>query len=731
MTEQGNHFLTSGTRIAEYRIEKLLGEGGFGLTYLAFDENLEKQVAIKEYLPIDFAIRSTDATVHPRTESTKEAFEWGLNAFINEARTLARFQNPYIVQVYRYFDMNGTAYIVMEYIEGLTLRKSIRESGKLDQSQLMPILLPILEGLVDVHKAEILHRDIKPENILIRDNGKPVLIDFGAARQALGAKSRSITTIITPGYAPIEQYSSKAKVGPWSDIYALGAVAYFCLTQIKPEDASDRVVDDQLRPLTDIARQQGSPAFLEAIDKALAVTPGDRPQTLDEWTNMLQAGEGWKAPTAKDQLLAKKSQEQTKKAGPDATRAMPSNDPEATQLAGSDQAATLARLSTGTGPRPKDPPKRSPVLIGMVLFLAVVAASIAGIVVFKPEILPLWAQNLGMTDASGKLEGGNLENGALENGNLENGKSGTGTSVPESKLSYPLYVTTEPPNASISISGGQQDYTSGIKLPAGEYKLHISLQGYKTIDASVRVVDQEVRKHFVMERAISREEQQAYDRAAKGRQVEDLQAYIDGFPDGAYIGQVKTWLEQVHQEIAAREERARLEKIEQERLAKLEQEKRAKLEQERLAKLEQEKRAKLEQERLARLEQEKRAKLEQEQRAKLEQERRAKEAEQVWVECKPMPSRAAALTGRVYIDTGNTGSNFTLKLGRFTVQPNAIRKIGASDPYRSLCATSSCYEIRGSFGKQEYTYMTGGAVTSRGEACFYYFEEKPHVIRIP
>ncbi len=706
MTEQGNHFLTSGTRIAEYRIERLLGEGGFGLTYLAFDENLEKQVAIKEYLPIDFAIRSTDATVYPRTESTKEAFEWGLNAFINEARTLARFQNPYIVQVYRYFDANGTAYIVMEYVEGLTLRKSIRESGKLDQNQLMPILLPIMEGLVDVHKAEILHRDIKPENILIRENGKPVLIDFGAARQALGAKSRSITTIITPGYAPIEQYSSKAKVGPWSDIYALGAVAYFCLTQVKPEDASDRVVDDQLRPLTEIARQQGSQAFLAAIDKALSVTPSDRPQTLEEWANMLQAGETWEAPAGEDLLLAKRSQDQTTKAGSDGTRVMPKKEAEATRLAGSEQAATLARLSTGVGSKAESRRRKpSSMLWGMGGLLVLIAAIFIGVVV-KPELLPLpWNKEALVKDDGGKQAPVITDKEIPEPGPKQDNSDKTPQPTPVA--TYPLYVTTEPPDASIKLSGEQPDYISGIELPAGEYDLRISLGGYKTITTSISILDREVRQHFELERAISTAEILAYERAGKSRKVEDLEAYIGQYPDGAYIEEVRVWLEQARQEIAVREEeRARLERLEKERLAKLEQERRVKQEQEL------------------------RAKLEQELRAKQEQERKAREAQQNWANCNPLPNRAASLTGRAYFDTGNTAGNFTLKLGRFTVQPNAIRKIGASDPYRSLCATSSCYEIRGSFGRQSYTYMTGGTITNRGEACFYYFEEKPHVIRI-
>jgi len=279
--------LKAGTTLHEFKIERLLGEGGFGLTYLAFDESLQKHVAIKEYLPIDFAIRSEGSTVIPRTESSRGDFDWGLNAFLDEARVLARFNHPNIVRVNRFFQENGTAYIVMEYVDGRTLGELVRELQQLTEREILAILSPLIDGLKHVHQQSVYHRDIKPDNIIIRDNGSPVLIDFGAARQSIGSKSRSITTIVTPGYAPIEQYSSKGKLGPWTDIYALAAVSYTCLTGHRPDDASDRVVDDELIPATQAAAMQATAGFLSAVDVALAIPAKKRPQTLDDWMQLL------------------------------------------------------------------------------------------------------------------------------------------------------------------------------------------------------------------------------------------------------------------------------------------------------------------------------------------------------------------------------------------------------------------------------------------------------------
>ena len=268
--------------LREYRIERLLGEGGFGLTYLAFDTNLEKQVAIKEYMPSEHAVRKDDSKIVAKSSSSESVYDWGLNAFLNEAKTLAKFEDSNIVRIYRFFKANGTAYIVMEYCEGGCLVDQVSKESHMPEKQLMEIISSLVHGLQLVHNDGILHRDIKPDNIMFRLDGTPVLIDFGAARQAIGTKSRKVTTIITPGYAPLEQYSSEGTIGPWSDIYSLAAVAYLCLTGKKPPDIMNRLHDDTIEKLS---LRSNSSAFLKSIDKGLELQVDDRPQSLSEWSS--------------------------------------------------------------------------------------------------------------------------------------------------------------------------------------------------------------------------------------------------------------------------------------------------------------------------------------------------------------------------------------------------------------------------------------------------------------
>jgi serine/threonine protein kinase len=237
MTEYFNA-LPSGYRLHEYLLMRVLGAGGFGITYLGFDKNLDKPVAIKEFLPLDIAIRHGGTSVIPKSSSDQENFEWGLDRFLDESRTLAMFDHNNICKIFRFFQAHGTGYIVMEYVEGEILSATLKRKGRLNEVELRSILEPLLDGLKRVHEAGFLHRDIKPHNIVIRDSGSPVLIDFGAARQAMGQKSRSVTAVVTPGYAPIEQYSTRGNQGPWTDIYALGAVCYRAVVGTLPPDAT-------------------------------------------------------------------------------------------------------------------------------------------------------------------------------------------------------------------------------------------------------------------------------------------------------------------------------------------------------------------------------------------------------------------------------------------------------------------------------------------------------------
>lgn len=279
-----------------YQILEVLGSGGFGITYLCFDNYLEKKVAIKEYMPCDFAVRQQGTSVQPKTSGEdRNNFDWGLKAFLQEARTLARFHHPQIIQVENFFEENHTAYLVMEYAQGQTLDAYLKTHHHIGENELKNLLLALIDGLAQVHEAGIFHRDIKPGNIIIRDDGSPVLIDFGAARQNIGSKSRPITTLITPGYAPMEQYDSSAQLlGPWTDIYALGALAFHCLTGSQPTDSPNRVMqrDPNADPVAlQLQQLEGkvSGGFLTALSSALAIYAEQRPQTLQQWRKQLSS----------------------------------------------------------------------------------------------------------------------------------------------------------------------------------------------------------------------------------------------------------------------------------------------------------------------------------------------------------------------------------------------------------------------------------------------------------
>ncbi len=286
--------LPEGFELHWYVVKSVLGRGAFGVTYLAQDKNLDQLVAIKEYFPNDFSSRESGFTVHPTTNKNKEMYEWGLDRFIREARTLAKFKHANIVRVLSVFEHNNTAYMVMEYEQGEELSKIFKTKEHLSEQELLDIFLPVLNGLSLVHQAGFIHRDIKPSNIYIREDGSPVLIDFGAARQVSGAPTRALTSLVTYGYAPFEQYNeSEEKQGPWTDIYALGASLHSGLTGKLPIDALARGASklstsiDPYEPLSLVLEGKFSASFLRAIDHALLFHANERPQDVMVWADML------------------------------------------------------------------------------------------------------------------------------------------------------------------------------------------------------------------------------------------------------------------------------------------------------------------------------------------------------------------------------------------------------------------------------------------------------------
>ena len=289
-------------RLHWYVLERVLGQGGFGITYLARDTNLDQQVAIKEYLPIDVATRKLDSTVRPRADDQTDRYRWGLDRFIREARTLARFDHPNIVRVHSVFEFNNTAYMVMRFEEGENFAALLERRRTLPEPELLRVLLPVLDGLELIHNAGFIHRDIKPDNIHIRADGSPVLLDFGSARASLG-QGRTVTILVAPGYAPFEQYySSGESQGPWTDLYGLGATCYRAISGVAPLDAITRSKGvlgssrEVLVPARTIGAGRYSEAVLRAIDHALEFSEKERPQSIAEWRSELRQGVAAAAP---------------------------------------------------------------------------------------------------------------------------------------------------------------------------------------------------------------------------------------------------------------------------------------------------------------------------------------------------------------------------------------------------------------------------------------------------
>jgi serine/threonine protein kinase len=295
--------LPSGSRLEEFVIELVLGSGGFGITYLARDSRLGRQVVIKENLPTQFCWRETTSlTVQPRHSKGEDAdnFQYSLESFEREASTLASLDHPGIVKVLRSFEAHGTAYFVMPFVEGTALDEVLRQRTEqrsaFTENEIRDLLLKVLDALGYLHDRGIYHRDIKPGNILMTTAG-PVLIDFGAARQRLS--ERSLTVIESAGYTPFEQLQSRGKVGPWSDIYALGGTLYKVITGETPAKANDRIMDDPQVLLAQRAELRGhySPRLLESIDQAMAPRAADRFQDTAQWRDGLGPSKAATPPT--------------------------------------------------------------------------------------------------------------------------------------------------------------------------------------------------------------------------------------------------------------------------------------------------------------------------------------------------------------------------------------------------------------------------------------------------
>lgn len=280
--------------MGEFEITGIIGKGGFGIVYLAWDHSLERVVALKEYMPASFASRTNRIQVNPLSERHRDTFQVGLSSFVNEAKLLAQFHSPSLVEVHRFWEDNGTAYMAMPYYRGLTLGETIRSfSGPPSEAWLMDLLAPLTEALMELHSVQCYHRDVAPDNILIlADSGSPLLLDFGAARRVIAGQAHALTIILKAGYAPIEQYGDVPGMqqGPWTDVYALASVVYWLVTGTTPPAATSRMIRDTYVPLAECASPQYSRSFVAAIDRALAVLPEGRTESIERLRSELGLG---------------------------------------------------------------------------------------------------------------------------------------------------------------------------------------------------------------------------------------------------------------------------------------------------------------------------------------------------------------------------------------------------------------------------------------------------------
>lgn len=290
--EENLHCLRKGTRlIGQYTIERVLGQGGFGITYLGIDELHEKKVAIKEFFPQGIVTRNIEYedAVTVTFVGEKDNYNKGKEKFLKEARIMARFsKDEGIVKAQDFFEINNTAYIVMEYLEGITLKQYLRENERIEPEELLELFVPLIESLDEIHSQGLIHRDISPDNIMVLLGGKIKLMDFGAARDYTDFGEKSLSLILKPGYAPPEQYQTHGVQGPWTDIYALCATMYKCLTGENPPDAIERVMDDNLKEISEFGIPV-SKQMEETIIKGMSISARNRYQNIEEFCEDLYA----------------------------------------------------------------------------------------------------------------------------------------------------------------------------------------------------------------------------------------------------------------------------------------------------------------------------------------------------------------------------------------------------------------------------------------------------------
>lgn len=460
--------LPEGTDIGGYRLLRVLGDGGFGITYMA--ENFRKaRFAIKEYLPNQFAVRD-GLEVHPKSEASREDFEWGRTQFLEEANMLLRFNHPNIVHVAHFLEANNTAYIVMEYEDGEPLDKLLLRRGALTEPQLLAVLLPITDGLREIHAQNVWHRDIKPSNIFVRRaDESPVLLDFGAARNALGVKSKSIVAIVSPPYSPPEQYYSEGKLGAYTDIYALCALCYRAIAGEPPAESPHRQrrvygkKEDPLPRLVDAPPRGYSKALLVAVDWGLRLEEAERPQSVEEWLGAIEGAEPRGEP------------DRAEEHGDVGNAGAKSSEPTTGKRQRRARSGRLARVSALAG------------AAALAVLLALAALKYDGLVDRPPPEAPP------KEDAAGSLPIQPPPIVAPPTPRPQPDPTPAPAPAPgpgPAPETQPFTVRTGPPDARIQIMNISPRYQPGIELPSGSYRVRVTARGFDMVERTVEHGDE-------------------------------------------------------------------------------------------------------------------------------------------------------------------------------------------------------------------------------------------------
>ncbi|MBF0176264.1 MAG: protein kinase [Magnetococcales bacterium] len=531
-------------QLHEYQIERVIGQGGFGITYLVRDTNLDQRLAIKEFFPRSIVTRQDNARVLVQTDAQDKSsswgvkrflkdvfsgsslngqvrdqvavnldptdekmFRWGMNRFLLEAKTLAKFNHANIVKVKRFFKANGTAYMVMDYEEGETLdvflKKQLHALSKkelMSEKDVFIFIRHLCDGLMHVHKEGVIHRDIKPGNILIRPNGVPVLLDFGAARQSMMTQGKKLTSMGTPAYAPPEQLAPDGEQGPWSDIFSLGSVLYLIVTgkrSINPQERNRAIVENRPDPLpsaVSLAKGNFSLRLLEAIDWSLKLDRSQRPQDLEAWLTKLRMNVG--APTPGGNKIQPEIRSFSEKIRCELTKGR-------FCWVLSLLSMFLGAAMFGTGERIFYHGSVS-TAVNSVPGSSTAGTTPTSAVNSVPGSLPAGTMPTSTVNSvPGSLPASTTPTSAVNSvpGSLPSGTTPTSASMPgesstlngvvgkteKPERQHRLTIKTQPQGAVVRILNIKQKYEPGIFLPPDSYQVSVAKEGYQTRTVSVQL----------------------------------------------------------------------------------------------------------------------------------------------------------------------------------------------------------------------------------------------------